>query len=171
MNTCIITKVIGGTMAVAGTVALSAIIKNHRDLKKVLEKERKLLEISEEYVSALKITSERGREGWKQKLATLDMQSVCCKVNQIGFSTTLNINGDEMTTQLASPASKKAGEEARDVMLELMNIGKVCIHLCESAENVRSDFVYEVNLKVFNDSLKSLENAIERLKAHLGCFK
>lgn len=169
MNTGIITKVIGGTMAVAGTVVLSGIIKNHRDLKKVLEKERKLLVISEEYIAALKITSERGREGWKEKLATLDMEQLFLKINAIGFSTTLDINGDGMTTQLASPASKKAGEEARDVMLELMNIGKVCIHLCESAEN-GSDFVYEANLKLFNDNLKDLENAVERLKAHLDCF-
>ena len=170
MKNTTITRAIGATIATVGTIALVTIVKSKRDLRKVLDKEQKLLETSEEYISSLKITSERGIAGWKEKPATLDMEHLFLKINAIGFSTTLDINGDGMTTQLASPASKKAGEEARDVMLELMNIGKVCIHLCESAEN-GSDFVYEANLKLFNDNLKDLENAVERLKAHLNCFR
>ena len=170
MNTRMITKVIGGTMAVAGTAVISAIIKNRRDLKKVLEKERKLLVISEEYIDALKITSERGREGWEKTQATLDMQYVCYKVNQIGFSTTLDTNCNDMTTQLVSPASKKAGDEARNVMLGLMCLSKVCVHLCESARN-GSDAEYEMCLRAFNNDLKEFEDAIELLRSHLDCFK
>ena len=161
--------VVGSAITAAGTAALVAVIKNRRDLKKVLDKEQKILEISEEYISSLKITSERGRSGWKEKLATLDMQHLFIKINAVGFSTTLNINGNEMITQITSPASKKAGKEVHDVMLELMNVGNVCIILCESAEN-GSDYVYEANLRLFNESLKELENAVERLRAHINCF-
>ena len=169
MNTNIVTKAIGGTIATAAGIALLVVIKSKRDLKSLIKKERELLTVSEECVSALKITASRGIEGWKEKMAKLDMQSIIQKVNQIGFSTKLDMNCSA-TTQLDSPPSKRAGEEAKQVMFELMGISKACVRLCESAHE-GSDAEYEMYLKAFNEDLKEFEDAIELLRAHLDCFK
>lgn len=165
-----ITKVIGGTMVVAGTAAIVSILKNKRDHKRVLEKENELLEITESYVEHLELISKRGRDGWKEESPAEYNQNIFCRVNALDLSSTVDFDGKRVLSQIECKPSEKTGAEAYNLMLKLIIAAREYECICDISHD-GNEFEYNARLHMFNESLRELENAVESLKAHLNCFR
>lgn len=160
-----IAKVIGGAMVATGTVAVGAIVWKKRE--KTLEKERELLTVITEYLNHLETCVSQDELSVKE-LMELNSQtpSIEERVNSIGLNVTMDLKKKEMVTAVP----EKTSTAVRDVILEFIVTSQEVSHLYEALIESRSKFHIELELSLVLEQLKNLQDALERLDAHIKCL-
>ena len=162
-----IAKVIGGAMVATGTVAIGAIVRKKREREKTLEKERELLTVITEYLTHLEACVSQDELSVKE-LMELNSQtpSIEERVNSIGLNVTMDRNKKEMVTVML----QKPSTAVRDVILEFIVTSQEVSHLYEALIKSRSKFHIELELSLVLEEVKNLQDALERLDAHIKCL-
>ena len=161
-----IAKVIGGAMVAGGTVAVGAIVWKKREREKTLEKERELLTVITEYLTHLEACVSQDELSVKE-LMELDSQAtvIAKQVNGINLNVTMDLKKKEMVTAMQKPSTA-----VRDVILEFIVTSQEVSHLYEALIKSRSKFHIELELSLVREELKNLQDALERLDAHIKCL-
>ena len=162
-----IAKVIGGAMAATGTVAVGAIVWKKREREKTLEKERELLTVITEYLTHLEACVSQEELSVKE-LMDLNSQtpSIEERVNSIGLNVTMDLKKKEMVAAML----QKPSTAVRDVILEFIVTSQEVSHLYEALIKSRSKFHIELELSLVLEEVKNLQDALERLDAHIKCL-
>lgn len=162
-----IAKVIGGAMVAGGTVAVGAIVRKKREREKTLEKERELLTVITEYLTHLEACVSQDELSVKE-LMELNSQtpSIEERVNSIGLNVTMDLKKKEMVTAML----QKPNTAVRDVILEFIVTSQEVSHLYEALQESRSKFHIELELSLVLEEVKNLQDALERLDAHIKCL-
>ena len=163
-----IAKVIGGAMVATGTVAIGAIVRKKREREKTLEKERELLTVITEYLTHLEACVSQDELSVKE-LTELNSQtpSIEERVNSIGLNVTMDLKKKEMVAAML----QKPSTAVRDVILEFIVTSQEVSHLYEALLiESRSKFHIELELSLVLEEVKNLQDALERLDAHIKCL-
>ena len=162
-----IAKVIGGAMVAGGTVAVGAIVWKKREREKTLEKEREVLSVITEYLNHLETCVSQDELSVKE-LTELNSQtpSIEERVNSIGLNVTMDLKKKEMVTAML----QKTSTAVRDVILGFIVTSQEVSHLYEALIKSRSKFHIELELSLVLEEVKNLQDALERLDAHIKCL-